>query len=189
MPRAPSRIANTGNGVQIDGGATGNTIGGITTTPGTGAGNVISGNSDDGVDISGSGTTGNVVAGNLIGTNAAGEGALGNGYNGVEIDTGGAAKHDWRHGDRSPQRDLGKRRRPPRAISVFTSPAPARISTSSWAITSAPMRRGRSHWPMARGAFWSITADRPIPSAERVLPIATWSRETPSPASCSPRPP
>ena len=64
---------------------------------------MISGNTGDGVEITGTGTTGNVVAGNLIGTNAAGEGALGNGYNGVEIDAG-AAKHDRRHRDRSPQR-------------------------------------------------------------------------------------
>ncbi len=83
-------VANTGDGVQITGGATSNTIGGLTATPGTGAGNLISGNTGDGVDISGAGTTGNVVAGNLIGTNATGEGALGNGYNGVQID-GGAA--------------------------------------------------------------------------------------------------
>ena len=36
--------ANVGDGVEIDTGASGNTIGGLTATPGTGAGNVISGN-------------------------------------------------------------------------------------------------------------------------------------------------
>ena len=45
-------------------GATGNTIGGTA----SGAGNVISGNPGDGVEITGSGTTGNLVAGNLVGT-------------------------------------------------------------------------------------------------------------------------
>src|SRR5206468_1887773 len=43
----------------------GNTIGGLTATPGTGAGNVISGNSD-GIRIETSGATGNLVQGNII---------------------------------------------------------------------------------------------------------------------------
>jgi len=76
-----------GKGVAIDTGAAGNTIGGLTATPGTGAGNVISGNTGNGVGIIGSGTTGNVVAGNIIGLNAAGTSAIANGDNGVEIDT------------------------------------------------------------------------------------------------------
>jgi hypothetical protein len=79
-------IGNTGPGVFIILGATGNTIGGTA----AGAGNLISGNgvagvSGDGVNISGSGTTGNVVSGNLIGTNAAGTGAIANAFNGVRI--------------------------------------------------------------------------------------------------------
>ena len=56
-------IANGNDGVEIDTGATGNTIGGLTSTPGTGAGNVISGNTSDGVEITGSGTSGQRVAG------------------------------------------------------------------------------------------------------------------------------
>ena len=76
-------IANTGDGVEIANGATGNTIGGTA----AGAGNVISGNTADGVEITGSGTTGNVVAGNFIGTNAAGAVAIANDA-GVEIDSG-----------------------------------------------------------------------------------------------------
>lgn len=66
------------------------TIGGTA----TGAGNLISGNSVDGVQIegdpaSGSGTpTGNAIQGNLIGTTHDGTAALGNGYDGVEIDGG-----------------------------------------------------------------------------------------------------
>ena len=44
-------LGNTGDGVLISGGAWGNTIGGLTTTPGTGAGNVISGNTNAGVEI------------------------------------------------------------------------------------------------------------------------------------------
>ena len=44
-----------GTGVEIDTSASGNTIGGVTSTPGTGAGNVISGNTDNGVVIDGTG--------------------------------------------------------------------------------------------------------------------------------------
>jgi hypothetical protein len=57
------------------------TIGGVTTTPGTGAGNVISGNTGNGVWLS---EGHNLVAGNLIGTIATGTTALGNG-NGMLI--------------------------------------------------------------------------------------------------------
>ena len=82
-------IANR-EGVVISDGASNNTIGGLTTTPGTGAGNVISGNTDDGVQFNvqntDSGPTDNLVAGNLVGTNAAGTAALGNGYDGVLIE-------------------------------------------------------------------------------------------------------
>jgi hypothetical protein len=63
-------------GISIDAGASNNLIGGA----GAGAGNVISGNTNDGIDISGTGTTGNVVAGNLIGAGAGGDFALPNAY-------------------------------------------------------------------------------------------------------------
>ncbi len=79
-------IANA-TGVEIDTGASGNTIGGLTATPGTGAGNVISGNMNNGVEIDGTATTGNVVAGNLIGTDSTGTVAIAN-ATGVQIDTG-----------------------------------------------------------------------------------------------------
>ena len=65
-------------------GSSDNLIGGTI----AGAGNVISGNASDGVELGSSGTTGNLVAGNLIGTNAAGTAAIPNGDGGVEIDTG-----------------------------------------------------------------------------------------------------
>src|SRR5262249_34656577 len=54
----------------------GNTIGGLTGTPGTGVGNVISGNIALGLFLTGNQ---NLVAGNLIGTTPTGLAALGNG--------------------------------------------------------------------------------------------------------------
>ena len=71
---------SNGDGVEVDSGASSNRIGGLTATPGTGAGNVISGSTFAGVYIIGPTATGDLVAGNLIGTNASGIGALGNTY-------------------------------------------------------------------------------------------------------------
>ena len=68
-------LGNGSAGVSIT--ATGNTVGGPAATPGTGVGNVISGNAVYGVKLQAS----SVVEGNLIGTNAAGTSALGNGDN------------------------------------------------------------------------------------------------------------
>ncbi|MEO6025233.1 MAG: hypothetical protein ABIR79_00005 [Candidatus Binatia bacterium] len=66
------------------------TIGGLTPTPGTGAGNVISGNSsnggiaNDGIFIAN--RPGNLtIQGNIIGLNAAGTTALGNGVSGIHF--------------------------------------------------------------------------------------------------------
>jgi hypothetical protein len=72
-----------GNYIGIeDAGELNNTIGGLTGTPGTAAGNVISGNANDGLVILG---TQALVAGNLIGTTATGLAALGNGVSGIGI--------------------------------------------------------------------------------------------------------
>ena len=79
---AGTAALGNGTGVLIDNGASNNMIGGT----GAGAGNVISGNSSDGIDIglpSTLSSNGNFVQGNKIGTNAAGTAALGNGTPGV----------------------------------------------------------------------------------------------------------
>jgi Right handed beta helix region len=73
------RVPNGYSGVLVDN-TSGNMIGGTI----TGAGNVISGNSGDGVHIT-NGSPDNFVEGNFIGTNSAGA-HLYNGDNGVEID-------------------------------------------------------------------------------------------------------
>lgn len=66
----------------IIGGTTGVTVGGAC----TGACNLVSGNTDDGIFITNNGGGGaNRVKGNYIGTNAAGTGSISNGANGVGI--------------------------------------------------------------------------------------------------------
>jgi hypothetical protein len=77
---------NGSYGVQIDTGASYNTIGSTT----YGARNVISANGASGVAIFSSGTTGNVVEGNYIGTDSTGEYAEGNQIDGIDL-VGGAS--------------------------------------------------------------------------------------------------
>jgi hypothetical protein len=79
-----------GNGTGIAIGSN-NTIGGLTATPGTGAGNVISGNFGDGIfDAAGNL---NLVAGNLIGTTATGTRPLGNQFGVLISYIGGASNN------------------------------------------------------------------------------------------------
>ena len=72
---------NTLDGIRIRAGASNTTIGGTA----IGAGNVISANVDDGIDMED--TTGNVIQGNFIGTDATGTVALGN-EDGIAIKVG-----------------------------------------------------------------------------------------------------
>src|SRR5262249_46451595 len=67
-------------GVLLQGGATGNTIGGTTAA----ARNVISGN-NEGVYINSGGNSGNVIQGNFIGTDATGAAAVANTIDGVFV--------------------------------------------------------------------------------------------------------
>lgn len=79
-----SDLGNGSDGVDISQSAN-NVIGSNTATLGCNAGNLISGNNEDGINIFGTGATGNSVRGNLIGANAAGTAALGNTSQGVYI--------------------------------------------------------------------------------------------------------
>ena len=79
----PVNLGNAGAGVIITSGSMSNTIGGATSSPGTGAGNVISGNAQNGILINGGGS--NLVQGNLVGANAAGTAALANGSQGIYV--------------------------------------------------------------------------------------------------------
>ncbi len=79
-------VINLGDSIQIENGASSNTIGG--TDPGDG--NVLGATFGDGVDIDGIGTSSNVVLGNYIGVNAAGTAAITDGEygDGVQIHDG-----------------------------------------------------------------------------------------------------
>ena len=72
-------LANGYTGVQIGNGSTGNFVGGTA----AGAGNVVSGNANNGVEVNFA--TNNAVQGNLIGTSSSGSTAIGNGATGVSI--------------------------------------------------------------------------------------------------------
>jgi hypothetical protein len=78
-----SALGNRGSGVQIEGRATGNTIGGST----AGAGNVIAGNKGDGINVTVNlaDASANYVYGNDIGVDRTGQQAFGNGGNGVSV--------------------------------------------------------------------------------------------------------
>lgn len=79
-----SAHGNSLYGIFFGFGANGNTVGG--TVPN--AGNVISGNSNDGVHIQNVGSDNNTIRGNYIGTNAAGTATIGNGGNGILVISG-----------------------------------------------------------------------------------------------------
>lgn len=86
-------IGNAGDGILLNdagnGTLIGNTIGGTTgTTPGggcTGACNLVSGNTANGLGLWHSGVSGSIVSGNFAGTNPAGTAALANGNIGIEV--------------------------------------------------------------------------------------------------------
>ncbi len=81
-------LPNQGNGVELGEGTLDSAIGGISATPGTVTGNLISGNGGNGVLITGAGTTDNKVEGNIIGADVNGNKAIANGINGIEIKAG-----------------------------------------------------------------------------------------------------
>jgi len=80
-------VANHLSGISIQSGARDNRIGGT----GAGEGNLISGNSDNGVHIADPGSTGNQVLGNLIGHDRNGTGVIGQGLDGVVIQAGASS--------------------------------------------------------------------------------------------------
>jgi hypothetical protein len=77
-------LGNAYQGLDIDSGASDNTIGGQV---GAG-GNVISGNDNCGIYVVDSGTSGNLITGNLVGTDVTGTQPLGNAYQGMYFGSG-----------------------------------------------------------------------------------------------------
>ena len=98
-------LGNGGDGVEVAGGSTGNTIGGGAVA----ARNIISGNIEAGVEIAGTGTSSNFVAGNFIGTDVSGTYAIDN-FAGVEIDGGALRQPDRNQRRRS--RRFARTKRP-----------------------------------------------------------------------------
>lgn len=72
-------LANGYSGVVLQEGADNTVIGGTTAE----TRNVISGNAEQGIEISNASTTGTIITGNYIGTNAAGTAGVGNGNDGI----------------------------------------------------------------------------------------------------------
>jgi hypothetical protein len=73
-------IPNLADGISIQS-SSNNTVGGTTAA----ARNVVSGNGDDGIEITGAIATNNAVQGNYVGLNAAGTGAVGNANDGIVV--------------------------------------------------------------------------------------------------------
>ena len=154
------------------------TIGG---TAASGAGNVISGNTQAGVRIDSAGTSNNIVGGNLIGVNLTGTGAVANGSDGVQICRRRDEQHGrWRGRGR---RQRGLRQQRPRRQSHRRWHVRQR---GSWQLDRHQCRRHRCAAGTAPTAS-SSTARRPRTwSAARQRPSATSSRGTASAAWRSP---
>ena len=82
-------VPNGRTGVYVDNAAATNDIGGATSD----WGNVISGNTEDGIYLTDNGTDLNRITFNYIGTNAAGDAAVPNGDRGVQVESG--ASFTW----------------------------------------------------------------------------------------------
>ena len=104
-------LANHSDGISIDSGAADNWVGvnSVYGPENADQGNVISGNTGDGVEIYVASSTGNTVAGNDIGTDHTGTAAIPN-YAGVEIDFGASGNTD-RHQRRRLERRARAQRR------------------------------------------------------------------------------
>jgi hypothetical protein len=85
-PDGSTAIPNGQSGIYLDN-AGGNLIGGASSA----AGNLISGNAGDGIELTGSTATANVIERNRIGINAALTGPLGNGGAGISLSAGASS--------------------------------------------------------------------------------------------------
>ncbi len=74
-------LGNAEDGIQLDTGASNNTIGGLTAT----ARNIISGNNNAGIAIDNGTTSDNTIIGNYIGLGSDGSTSIGNTHNGINV--------------------------------------------------------------------------------------------------------
>lgn len=91
-------LGNPNVGLNFNGGVSNNTIGGLTATPGTPPGNLISGNNGNSGMSLGGGDSGNVIQGNIIGADITGTQPLGNFPGGIVVNG-----HDNTVGGTDPQ--------------------------------------------------------------------------------------
>ena len=77
-----AEIGNSGDGIALESGVNGNRIGGGVEP---GAGNVVSGNGGNGVNLFGATVTGNLIQGNRIGTDPEATTAIGNAFDGIAV--------------------------------------------------------------------------------------------------------
>ena len=94
-PAGTAAIPNTGYGINLVNGSSGNTIGGTTAADR----NIVSGNTLDGIRLSDSGTTNNIILGNYVGVASDGTTALANQSSGVRIEGGASSNRIGTNGD------------------------------------------------------------------------------------------
>ena len=85
-----SALPNGGDGININGGATGNIIGGAMAA----AANLVSGNTGYGIGVDGATTTGNLLDDDYVGTGVGGSGTIANGDGALQIADGATALID-----------------------------------------------------------------------------------------------
>ena len=152
-------LGNSGSGVEIDGGATHNTI----------ATSVSSNNGQDGVFITGAGTDFNLLAGDYIGTDVTGTNALANGNDGVVIIDG--ATSNTVGGTTAGARDVIS------GNAVLGVDISGSGTSATWSRATTSARRRRHRGLLTASTAWTSSPGRPP---------TRWAARRPVPATSSP---